>query len=129
MNNQDLYNQFQQHQTQYIYFLLAIDVSAIGFAVTQTLDKQFAYSQIPLALSVLCWAFSFYNGCRFLQRKITGVWVELQHGKILELYPETSKPPPPIKATLMEYENKLTEIVKEAERIYYWFKNFLFVGF
>jgi hypothetical protein len=49
---------------KYTYFLLAASASAIAFSISQTREDALAWSQLPLAIAVLCWAFSFYFGCR-----------------------------------------------------------------
>ena len=59
-----LYQALREGQEKRTYFLLAAAGAAIGFAITQTQNTTLAYSQIPLALAVLCWGLSFMCGCR-----------------------------------------------------------------
>jgi hypothetical protein len=62
----EVYKQHRASQEKYTYFLLAAAGAAIGFAVTQTKDLSLGYSQLPLAVAVVLWGFSFYFGCRHI---------------------------------------------------------------
>ena len=62
-----LHNQLVTSQHKYIYFLLAVAASAIAFSTQATKDMELEYSLIPLGVAVLCWAFSFFCGCRTVQ--------------------------------------------------------------
>jgi hypothetical protein len=62
----EVYKQHRASQEKYAYFLLAAAGAAIGFAVSQTKDLTLAYSQLPLAVAVVLWGFSFYFGCRHI---------------------------------------------------------------
>ena len=66
----EVYNQLHQNQSQFIYLMLALNISAIGFAVNRTVDTGFEWFQLPLALAVICWSVSFYNGMRYLEIKL-----------------------------------------------------------
>lgn len=63
----ELGKQFKAAQEKYIYFLLAVAASAIGYAMTQSKVEPLAYRHIPLGLSVLFWAVSFFSGLRFIE--------------------------------------------------------------
>ena len=63
----EVYQQFRTSQDKYSYFLLAAAGAAIGFALTQTQGKPLSWSQLPLALAVVCWGLSFYFGCYFIE--------------------------------------------------------------
>jgi len=66
----DYYNEISKIRGQsvekYAYYLLAGNASAIAFAITQTHDTPLSTVAIPLILAVICWAYGFYAGCRFL---------------------------------------------------------------
>lgn len=59
-----LSNQLSEAQTKYTYFLLAVAASAIAFSVQRTTGATLSWCQIPLGLAVVCWAGSFFSGCR-----------------------------------------------------------------
>lgn len=62
----EIYKQHRQGQEKYIYFLLAAAGGAIALAVRDTRGVALAASQAPLAGAVICWALSFFWGCRYL---------------------------------------------------------------
>jgi hypothetical protein len=63
-----IYNAHLEGRSKYVYFLLAAAGACIAFAVNQTQTAALAWSQIPLALAVLCWGTSFSFGCWHLQQ-------------------------------------------------------------
>ncbi len=63
-NMKEIYRTYQASQDKYIYFLLSATIAAIGFAVTQTKDLKLSAYLIPLGISIICWGFSFFCGCR-----------------------------------------------------------------
>ena len=61
---ENLSKQLSDAQSKYTYFLLAIAASAIAFAIQRTTGRNLTWGMIPLGLAVICWAFSFFSGCR-----------------------------------------------------------------
>lgn len=59
-----LSSQLAEAQSKYIYFLLAVSASAIALVVQRTTGLPLHWSMTPLGLAVLCWAASFFAGCR-----------------------------------------------------------------
>lgn len=62
-----LHNQLVTSQHKYIYFLLAVAASAIAFSTQVTKEMKLESSLIPLGIAVICWALSFFCGCRTVQ--------------------------------------------------------------
>jgi hypothetical protein len=60
----DLYRILRDAQDKYVYFLLTAAGAAIALAVNSTQGATMQWSQLPLGAAVLCWALSFYFGCR-----------------------------------------------------------------
>jgi hypothetical protein len=60
----EIFSQYTTGESRYIYFLLAAAGAGIGLSVNLTRDAELAYSQLPLAGAVACWAYSFYSGCK-----------------------------------------------------------------
>lgn len=86
-----LSNQLSEAQTKYTYFLLAVAASAIAFSVQRTTGATLGWWQIPLGFAVVCWAVSFFSGCR--NRAYFGstlhantALVRIQSGAIPELH-------------------------------------------
>jgi hypothetical protein len=63
-NLREIYRTLQKSQDKYIYFILAATIASIGFTITQTQNTIVSLSLIPLGISILCWGFSFFFGCR-----------------------------------------------------------------
>ena len=63
-NLREVYRNLHKSQDKYIYFILAATIASIGFTITQTQNIIFSLSLIPLGISILCWGFSFFFGCR-----------------------------------------------------------------
>lgn len=59
-----LSKQLVETQTKYTYFLLAVAASAIALVVQRTTDRSLDFNMILLGLAVMCWAGSFFAGCR-----------------------------------------------------------------
>lgn len=58
---------FWQHQEKYVYYLIALSVTAIGYAIVNTKGEPLKWAQIPLGLSIISWAVSIYCGLSFLR--------------------------------------------------------------
>jgi hypothetical protein len=59
-----LSNQLAEAQSKYIYFLLAVAASAIALSVQRTTGQSLNWKMVPLGIAVICWAVSFFAGCR-----------------------------------------------------------------
>jgi hypothetical protein len=62
----ELFKQFNSDQEKKTYYIVALSVTAIGFAIVQTTGIELKYNQIPLGVAVLSWAGSVYCGMQFL---------------------------------------------------------------
>lgn len=62
----EVYKAYRDHETRYVYFLLAAAGAAIAFAVNTTGDTGLQISQIPLGAAVVLWGLSFFFGCRWI---------------------------------------------------------------
>ena len=60
----EVYRTLREGQNRYTYFLLAAAGAAIALVINQTQAADLSYTQIPLAAGVVCWALSFFFGCR-----------------------------------------------------------------
>lgn len=81
-----LSKQLVEAQTKYTYFLLAVAALAIALVVRRTTGSSLDWNMLPLGASVLCWAISFFAGCRsrlFYNSSVYGNMelVKLQSGK------------------------------------------------
>ncbi|PCJ26768.1 MAG: hypothetical protein COA97_05080 [Flavobacteriales bacterium] len=81
---EDLQKQFRQQQEKFIYYLLALSVTAIGFAIHKTTGLKLQFSQIPVGIAVFSWAISVYCGLMFLKYVIATLFVNEVYFQILE---------------------------------------------
>ena len=62
-----LLSEFRDHQSKYIYYIIALNVGALAFAINLTKDSKLAFTQIPLGLAVIFWSLSICSGIYFLK--------------------------------------------------------------
>jgi len=63
----EIQTQFRQQQERFVYYLIALSVTAIGFSVHKTTGQQLKWIQFPLGMSILFWGLSVFCGLRFLK--------------------------------------------------------------
>lgn len=61
-----LFQEIKESQSKYTYFLLAAAAASIAYALNHTQSVNLAWIQLPVGISVLLWAASFYYGCSHL---------------------------------------------------------------
>ena len=66
----EIYRSLSQLQEKFVFYLIALNVAAIGFAVFLTLDKPLVITQIPLGLAVISWGLSIWCGTNYLKKLI-----------------------------------------------------------
>lgn len=113
-SKKEVYNQLHQNQNQFVYLLLAIDVSSIGFAINRSIEMQLSWNQILLGLAILCWAISFLCGCNFIEIK------SKSFGGNLKMFNQPSKIP--LWQSYLDKNNKIG--IKNYKRV----KNYLYIG-
>lgn len=65
--------QTREHQTKFVYYILALNVAAIGFTVHQTFNQKLEFYYILLGGSLLFWTSCIICGFQFLQVLIKGL--------------------------------------------------------
>lgn len=70
----EIQRQFRQQQEKYVYYILALSVSSIGFAIYKTSGLPLKLSQIPLGLSVVSWGGSIFCGLKFMKYVISNYY-------------------------------------------------------
>ncbi|MEK7720402.1 MAG: hypothetical protein AAB347_12515 [Bacteroidota bacterium] len=63
----EIYRSAGQLQEKYIFYIVALCVSAIGFSVYCTIDKPLHYTHIPLGIAVLLWGTSIFSGLNYIK--------------------------------------------------------------
>ncbi|MFM9985555.1 MAG: hypothetical protein ACKVOK_10015 [Flavobacteriales bacterium] len=65
-SNKELAQHVRNLQEKFAYYIIGLDVAAIGFAIHQTVNQPLNYSQIPVGVAVICWSFSIWSGLSLL---------------------------------------------------------------
>lgn len=63
-----------QKQEKYIYYILALNVAAIGFSITQIIDLKATCSLIPVGLAMILWSMSFFLGIQFILKSLSTIF-------------------------------------------------------
>lgn len=80
----ELQKQFREQQQKFIYYMLALTVTAIGYSLHQSSGVKISLSQIPLAIAILSWSVSVYCGLTFLKFVIATLYVNEEHLKAID---------------------------------------------
>jgi hypothetical protein len=80
----NIQQEFREKQEKYIYYLIALSVSAIGFSIYKTENKSLTYSQIPLAIAVIFWSISIFCGLKFLKYVISNLYANNDYYEIIK---------------------------------------------
>jgi hypothetical protein len=83
-NQKEIQRQFRQQQEKYVYYIVALAVSSIGFAIYKTSGQTLKWSQIPLAIAVLCWGVSICCGLMFIKYSISTLYSNNEYFEILK---------------------------------------------
>jgi len=126
---EEILKQFRQQQEKYTYYVIALSVAGIGFAIQKTTGQPLRISQIPLALAVLCWGVSVYCGLTFMGYVISGLYSNSAYFDILKgTHHLTGKNPEAIKIgaeAMMDVMNKNSNV---AEKYAKWQNRLFYSG-
>lgn len=129
MNTQEeIVKQFREQQQKYAYYIIALCVAGIGFALQKTSGLGLSKTQLPLAGAVMFWGASIYCGLRFLNLQAAALYSNAALFDVMEgRHPITGNNPEYIKIaykTIMEgIEKKSTKTMRLAKwqnRLFYF---------
>lgn len=80
----NIQQEFREKQEKYVYYLIALSVSAIGFSIYRTENQSLSYSKIPLALAVISWGISIFCGLKFLKYVISNLYANNGYYEIIK---------------------------------------------
>jgi hypothetical protein len=122
----NIQQEFREKQEKYIYYLIALSVSAIGFSIYKTENQSLTYSQIPLALAVLFWSISIFCGLKFLKYVISNLYANNGYYEIIKgRHPGIGHDPDMIKSGIEGFREAM-EINGKAMKMYFKFQAYLF---
>jgi hypothetical protein len=81
---EQMMHQFREQQQKFVYYIVALSVTAIGFSVYKTTGSPLKCSQIPLGLAILCWGGSIAFGITFLRYTIAGIYNNYEYLNLLK---------------------------------------------
>lgn len=124
----EIQKQFRQQQEKYTYYVIALCVTAIGFAVHKTIGLPLKWAQIPLAIAVLSWGASIYCGLQFIRYIISTLYANNAYFDILQgKHPEVGTHPQKIEAATSGVKQAMASNVDKASVLSSWqYRLFLF---
>lgn len=110
-------------QSKFMYYMIALAVTSIGYSVHISMDLKFVYMQIPLALAIICWGFSVYSGLTYLSEINALAKQNIRH---LQIKGERTS------HYISEEEDKLITIIETTITriisLYHWNKRWFYSG-
>lgn len=126
----EIQKQFRQGQEKYVYYIIALCVTAIGFSIHQTIGFSMKMTQIPLGIAVFSWIASVFYGLKFLEKRLNilyknNVYFDLLQGRddIAGNHPANIEIAGKVMKEIMQKE------VVSASNYFNWQKRFSFLGF
>ena len=115
----EIRQQFRNQQEKLTYYIIGLDVAAIGFAVHRTSDMALSISQIPLGIALLCWGISIIYGFSSLKFVLGALasnheFFEVQKGK----HPDVGSHPERIKAATDGIKSAMERNSNRAEKFF-----------
>ena len=125
----EIQRQFRQQQEKYVYYILALTVSAIGFGIYKTSGLPLKWSQIPLGLSVICWSISIFFGLNFLKYVIGNLYLNNEYFEILAgINPDFGNTTWQIEANIEGLKLAMKSDEKTAEKYFDWQGKLFYIG-
>lgn len=122
----EIQKQFIQQQEKLVYYIIALSVSAIGFAIYQTTGQRLKVIQIPIGLAVICWSISIYCGLKFLKYVISNLYANNEYFEIKKgNNNEIGNHPDAIKAAVKGYKAAMA-INQNRMKNYFKYQSLLF---
>lgn len=125
----EIQRQFRQQQEKYVYYILALTVSAIGFGIYKTSGLPLKWSQIPLGLSVICWSISIFFGLNFLKYVNGNLYLNNEYFEILAgINPDFGNTTWQIEANIEGLKLAMKSDEKTAEKYFDWQGKLFYFG-
>jgi hypothetical protein len=120
---------FRQQQEKYNYYLIALCVTEIGYAVHITLEQPLKYSQIPLAMAVAAWGLSVYFGLKFITYSLSILFANNALFDVIKgNHPDAGTHPERIEAASKGIVHAMDTSSESARQISIWQKRLFFSG-
>ena len=124
----DLMKEFRSQQQKYVYYIIALSVTSIGFSIFQTMNEPLKITQIPLGLAILSWGFSIFFGLSFIRYIISSIYANIEYFNVIEgNNPDVVKKPQfkdsiieGIKQAIQSNSKKTTKLFKSQNYLFYF---------
>ena len=89
-----LISDFRSQQQKYVYYVIALSVTSIGFSIFQTMKEPLKITQIPLGIAILSWGLSVFCGLLFIRYIISTLYTNVEYLDVVEgIHPDVKKNP------------------------------------
>lgn len=124
----ELISRFSNKQDKFVYYIIALCVAAIGFAIHRTSEASLSCFHIPLGISVLSWSISIYFGFGFIKKDLDYIFtnnqlLEMQQGRdeIAKNHPEKMEIGQKVlRKILNEKSDKMSKVFKKQEITFFF---------
>ena len=128
-NQKEIQRQFRQQQEKYVYYILALTVSAIGFAIYKTSGLPLKWSQVPLGLSAISWGISIFCGLMFIKYVISNLYSNNTYFDIIAgRHPDLGNNPVKIEAGVEGIMQAMTSNADTASNYFKWQGRLFYAG-
>ena len=106
----ELIGQYREQRTKFVYYIIALCVTSIGFALYRTIGQALTLVQIPLAMALIGWGFSIFSGFRFITISHNTISTNLAYLRVEEeTHPDVPRNDPNIKK---KFRDKLVDRIE-----------------
>jgi len=117
----ELYKQHHAGEDKYTYFLLVAAAAAIGFAVQKTEGLRLSWWLLPVAAATVCWAVSFYFGCKRINWVQVAIYANANLLKLRSgIHPDQPDHPVHLQAALDGVRSALDKNISRAQFYAKW---------
>jgi len=125
----NIQQEFREKQEKYVYYLIAISVSAVGFSVYKTENHSLNISLLPLFFAVACWSASIFFGLKFLKYVISTLYANNSYFDIIKgKHPDLGSNPEFIRAGVEGFKEAMKINSKRMKRYIAWQGNLFYFG-
>lgn len=125
----EIQKQHRERQEKFVYYQIALCVTAIGFSVVQTIDQKLDCSHIFIAASVFFWVTSIFCGFQFIQIVLLALWANNRYfetiaGRVGNVSPSQEVE----KVAAQILREKAEKYSKRSQRNFSWQQYFFYAG-
>lgn len=125
----DVIKQLREQQQKYTYYIVALCVAGIGFAVQKSMNMPLSKTQIPLAAAVCSWGMSIFCGLKFLGIMMSALYsnsalIEVWEGK----HPLSGSHPEKMKIGAETILKGIEKMSQKTKKFSIWQDRFFYFG-